>query len=205
MKRKNRVIRTPRKSAKTSDFVEVALARFNSVNATDNRKHRKRISKDSRQRLNNDKLKNFSGNKKTIIEKEHNTDVTLSNKIDRQKDSSKSENPAKGSLLYSEITRSNLIEQKRQTELSCELIENGTLCNTSREMALFEVMEENVERIDQGASNLSLSQSDSPLVDILSSRLKDEEKVPILTPNIKFSNTSTANNICTQGNDTSVS
>ena len=35
--------------------------------------------------------------------------------------------------------------------------------------------------------------------------MKDEEKVPILTPNIKISNTSTANNICTQGNDTSVS
>ena len=35
--------------------------------------------------------------------------------------------------------------------------------------------------------------------------MKDEEKVPILTPNIKISNTSTANNICTQGNHTSVS
>ena len=107
-------------------------------------------------------------------------------------------------MLYSEITRSNLIEQKRQTELSCELIENGTLCNTSREMALFEVMEQNVERIDQGASNLSLSQSDSSLVDILSSLLKDKKNFPILTPNIKISNTGTTDSICTQGNDTSV-
>ena len=205
LKRKNRVIRIPRKSAKVSDFVEVALARSNNVNVTGNRKHRKRICKDSRQGLKNDKLKNFSGNKEAIIEEEHNTDVPLSNKIDRQKDSSKSENPAKGSLLYSEITRSNLIEKKRQTELSCELIENETLCNTSREMALFEDLEENIEKNDQGTGNLSLSQSDSPLVDILSSLLKDEEKVPILTPNTKFSNTSTANNICTQGKDTSVS
>ena len=54
----------------------------------------------------------------------------------------------------------------------------------------------------QGRGNLSLSQSDSSLVDILSSLLKDEEKVPILTPNIKISNTGTGDNICTQGNDT---
>ena len=72
-------------------------------------------------------------------------------------------------------------------------------------MALFEDMEDSIEKIDQGAGNLSLSQSNSPLVNILSSLLKDEEKVPILTPNIKTTNTSTANNICTQGNDTSVS
>ena len=42
-------------------------------------------------------------------------------------------------------------------------------------------------------------------MDILSSLLKDKEKVPILTPDIQISNTSTANNIRTQGNDTSVS
>ena len=35
--------------------------------------------------------------------------------------------------------------------------------------------------------------------------MKDEEKVPILRPNINITNTSTPNNICTQGNDTSVS
>ena len=72
-------------------------------------------------------------------------------------------------------------------------------------MALFEDNEENIEKIDQGTGNLLLSQSDSPLADILSSLLKDEEKVPILTPNIKISNTSTANNICTQRSDASVS
>ena len=79
------------------------------------------------------------------------------------------------------------------------------MCNTSREMALFEDKGENIEKVDQGIGNLSLSQSDSPLFDILSSLLKDEEKVPILTPNIKINNTSTINNICTNGNDTSVS
>ena len=69
-------------------------------------------------------------------------------------------------------------------------------------MALFEDMEDSIEKIDQGAGNLSLSQSNSPLVNILSSLLKDEEKVPILTHNIKTTNASTANNICTQVNDT---
>ena len=34
--------------------------------------------------------------------------------------------------------------------------------------------------------------------------MKDKEKIPILTPNIKIINTNTANNICTQDNDTSV-
>ena len=129
----------------------------------------------------------------------------MSNKIDWEKDSNKLEIPAKNSLLFSEITRSNLIDQKRQKELSGDLSENGTLCNTSVEIALFEDKEENIEKIDQGIYNLSLSQSDFPLVDIVSSFLKDEEKVPILRPNINITNTSTANNICTQGNDTSVS
>ena len=79
------------------------------------------------------------------------------------------------------------------------------MCNASREVTLFEDKEENIEKIDQGISNLSLSQSNSPLVDILSSLLKDKEKVPILRPNINITNTSTGNNVCTQGNDTSVS
>ena len=72
-------------------------------------------------------------------------------------------------------------------------------------MTLFEDNEENIEKIDQGISNLSLSQSNSPLVDILSSLLKEKEKVPILRPNINITNTSTGNNVCTQGNDTSIS
>ena len=79
------------------------------------------------------------------------------------------------------------------------------MCNASREVTLFEDNEENIEKIDQGISNLSLSQSNSPLVDILSSLLKDKEKVPILRPNINITNTSTGNNVCTQGNDASIS
>ena len=173
-------MRTPRKSTKMFDFVEVALERSRYVNATDNRKHIKRISKDPRKELENDKLKNFSGDKEAEIQEEH-TNVVLSNKIDREKDSSKLEIPTKDSLLYSEITRSNLSDQKRQKELSCDLIEDGILCNTSRKMALLEDREENNEKIPQGTCNLSLSQSDSPLVNILSLLLKDEEKVPILT------------------------
>ena len=46
---------------------------------------------------------------------------------------------------------------------------------------MFEDKEENIEKIDQDGGNLSLFQSDSPLVDILSSLLKDEEKFPILS------------------------
>ena len=67
--------------------------------------------------------------------------------------------------------------KKRQKKLSSDLNENDTLCNTSREMALFEDKEENIEKIDQGRGNLSLSQSDSPLVDILSSLLNDEKTI----------------------------
>ena len=50
------------------------------------------------------------------------------------------------------------------------------ICNTAREMALFEDKEENIEKFDQDIGNLSLSQSDSPQVDNLSSLLKDEKK-----------------------------
>ena len=123
----------------------------------------------------------------------------MSNKIYREKVSSKLEIPAKDSLLYSEINRSNLIDQKRQKELSCDLNENGTLCSTSREMTLFEDKEENIEKIDQGTGNLSLSQSDSPLVDILSSLLKDEERVPCLISNMKITNTAKNNKVSPAG------
>ena len=57
-------------------------------------------------------------------------------------------------------------------------------------------------KFDHGIGNLLLSQSDSPLVDILSSLLKGKEKVPILRTNINIINTRTANNISTQGTDT---
>ena len=88
-KRKNRVIRTLPKSTKVSDFVEVALERSTYVNVTDNRKHRRRIIKDSRQDRNdgslaNYNLNNFSGNKGAVIEEQHNTDVILSIKKPRK-------------------------------------------------------------------------------------------------------------------------
>ena len=59
------------------------------------------------------------------------------------------------------------------------------MCNTSREVALFADKEVNIEKIDDGIKNLSLYQSHSPLADILSSLLKDEEKVPILRPTLR--------------------
>ena len=115
IQKKDRVIRKPCKSTKVSDFVEVALEHSKYINVTDNRKHRKRIIKDSRQELNNGSLRNynlnnFSGNKGDVTEEQHNTDVVLSNKIDQEKDICKLEVSAQGSLLFSEITRSNLIE-----------------------------------------------------------------------------------------------
>ena len=101
-------------------------------------------------------------------------------KKDQENDISKLEIPAKDSLLFSEITRFNLSNQKRQKELSCDSTDNGTLSNTLIEMTMFRDREENIEKIDQDGGNLSLFQSDSPLVDILSSLLKDEEKFSIL-------------------------
>ena len=72
-KGKTRVIITPGKSTKMSDFVEVALERSKYVNVTGNRKYRKRISKDSLQERNdgsltNDNLNNFSGNEEAVME-----------------------------------------------------------------------------------------------------------------------------------------
>ena len=100
-------------------------------------------------------------------------------------------------MLISEISRSNLIDEKRQKKLSCDLIKNGTLCNTSREVVLLEDKEENIEKIDHGLGNLLLLQSDSLLVIILSSLLKDVEKVPALRTIINITNTSTTNIIST--------
>ena len=72
-KRKTRVMITPGKSIKVSDFVEVALECSKYVNVTGNRKHRKSISKDSLQERNdgsltNDNLNNFSENKEAVME-----------------------------------------------------------------------------------------------------------------------------------------
>ena len=72
-------------------------------------------------------------------------------------------------------------------------------------MVLFEDKEENIEKLDHGLGNLSLLQSDSLLVIILSSLLKDKENFPTLRPNINITSTSTTNIISTQSNDTSVS
>ena len=51
-------------------------------------------------------------------------------------------------MLYSKITTSNITDQKRQNELSCYLVENGTLSNTSREIALCKDRGENIKKID---------------------------------------------------------
>ena len=59
-------------------------------------------------------------------------------------------------------------------------------------MALFREKKENVEMSDHGIGNLSLSQSDSPLVDIPFSLLNDKENY--LRPSIKITKTSTTNN-----------
>ena len=72
---------------------------------TDNRKHRRRIVKDSRQErkngsLRNYSLNNFSGNKGAVKEEQHNTDVILSIRKDQENDISKFEIPAKDTLLF---------------------------------------------------------------------------------------------------------
>ena len=76
---KNCVMRTLCRSTRVFDFVEVTLARSKYVNVTSNRKHRKRISKDSRQKLKNDKLENFSGNKEAVVDEQYSTDVAVVN------------------------------------------------------------------------------------------------------------------------------
>ena len=50
--------------------------------------------------------------------------------------------------------------------------------------------------------NLSSAESDSSLVDILSSPFKNEQRVAILKPNINITNTSTDNKVSTRDSDT---
>ena len=52
--------------------------------------------------------------------------------------------------------------------------------------------------------NLSSAESDSSLVDILSSPFKNEQRVAILKPNINITNTSTDNKVSTRDNDTAI-
>ena len=82
-------------------------------------------------------------------------------------------------------------------------------CVILKEMALLEYKKRILKKLTRAQLTYhylkSLSQSASLLVDILSSLLKYEGKLPNLTLNIKITNTSTADNICTQGNDASFS
>ena len=52
--------------------------------------------------------------------------------------------------------------------------------------------------------NLSSAESDSSLVDILSSPFKNEQRVAILKPNINITNTSNDNKVSTRDNDTAI-
>ena len=123
--------RKPRKSIKESYYVEVALERSQYVNVTKGLE--KGLVKTRGKKLRTTNLRTFWEIKK--LEQRNSIILTLFFRI-KQTEKKTVVNQkfqlTKLPGLISEITRSNLIDQKRQKELSCDLIENGTLCNTSR-------------------------------------------------------------------------
>ena len=92
------------------------------------------------------------------------------------------------SIINLYIQREREREREREKEIA-------------RSMALLEYKKRILKKLTRAQltyHNLkALSQSDSLLVDILSSLLKYEGKVPNLTFNIQITNTSTADNVCT--------
>ena len=136
-KRRKRVIRTPRKQTKVSDFVEVALERSKYVNVTDNRKQRKRTTRDLQQQ-NTEKLpvsnsmNAFSPREKFVAEDQQNTNVTLSEKTDHTKNNSPIKNNANNTMLLSDVVFFNVTDQRIESNFSCDPTENA--CNVLKEV-----------------------------------------------------------------------
>ena len=93
---------------------------------------------------------------------------------------------------YNIYNKSIYRERERKREREKEI---------ARSMALLEYKKRILKKLTRAQLTYhylkALSQSDSLLVDILSSLLKYEGKVPNLTFNIQITNTSTADNVCT--------
>ena len=76
-------MKTPQKSRKVFDFVEVALEHSKFANMTDNRKHRKKVTVHSRQERNNVLITTdiVSGHIEAVTEEHHCKYFNLSKKI----------------------------------------------------------------------------------------------------------------------------
>ena len=178
---------------------------------TDNRKQRKRTTRDLQQGNTeqlpvSNSMNAFSPSEKFVAEDQQNTNVTLSAKIDHAKNNNPIKNNANNTMLLSEVVFSNVTDQRIENNFSCDPTENA--CNVLKEVTFCE--EQKSEYYDEkdnnkGIDNLLLSQGDSSLADILASFLNDEHKFPTLSPNANITSSSTSNNISTQGSDTSIS
>ena len=208
-KRKKRVAKSTRRISKVSDYVEIVLRRPMMKNVTDNRKHRKRILKQQVE-IGNDTVVTTDSNITTV----YNNDVVPVDKSNEtQKNDFNNKDSADigknivsvsvtGNLILphqNDFTREQLVsdeynivnetEENKRLDQTVDDKDIGREINSINNKTLISLDE-------KGLGDVSLSQKDTSLVNILASLLHDDSSVQVVTPSIL---TSTAGNNSTQG------
>ena len=208
-KRKKRVAKSTRRTSKVSDYVEIALRRPTMKNVTDNRKHRKRILKQQIE-IGNNTVVTTDSNITTV----YNNDVVPVDKSNEtQKNNFNNKDSADigknivsisvtGNLILphqNDSTREQLVSDEynivNETEENKRLDQTVSDKDIGREIN--SINNKTLISLDEkGLGDVSLSQKDTSLVNILASLLHDDSSVQVVTPSIV---TSTAGNNSTQG------
>ena len=197
------MIKSPKRSSKVSDFVEIALKRSQFQNVTDNRKYRQNLTKDKAE--NKKEILNSNTNTISIVGGTELEDVRIDS--DEKSDIEKS---IVNVGMIGQLIPSRLISSSEEMIISpdnintCRTEGPGDIDHGVDEDHLGEEIISNNQQSfnsrEKQSKNVSLSQQDTSLVDILASLLQDENTVQALSPSVV---TSTAGNVSTHGNRTS--
>ena len=202
-KQKKRVIKSLKRCSKVSDFVEIARKRLQFQNVTDNRKYRKNFTKDKAE------------NKKEILNNNINTiSIVERTELEDARAYSDEKSDIEKSIVNVGITvrliLSGNISSSEEMIMSVEYI---NACRTEGHGNIDHGVDENYvgeeiisnnkqsfnHREKKNKKNVSLSQQDTSLIDMIASLLQDKNTVQALSPSVI---TSTAGNVSTHGNST---
>ena len=193
---------SPKRFSKVSDFVEIALKRSQLQNVTENRKYRKNFTKDKAE--NKKEILNSNTNTISIVGRTELEDVRVDS--DEKSDIEKSivNVGMTGQLIPSRVISSPEEMISADNINACRTEGHGNTDHGVDEDHLGEEIISNNQQSfnsrEKQSKNVSLSQQDTSLVDILASLLQDENTVQALSPSVV---TSTAGNVSTHGNRTS--
>ena len=202
-KRKKRLIKSPKRSSKVSDFVELALKRSQFQYVTDNRKYIKNVTND--QAENKKEILNNNTDTISIVGRTELEDGRVYSHENSDTEKSIVNVGMTGKLISSgNISSSEVIIMSADNINACRTEGHGYIDHGIDENHLGEEIISNNKqsfnsREKRSKNNVSLSQRDTSLVDILASLLKGENTVQALSPSVI---TSTTGNVSIHGNST---